>query len=55
VTGRVQKWLPAAEHAQQATEKLSAQILNREFANGLEAELLETLSKVRTIYDKVLA
>lgn len=55
VTGRVQKWLPATEHAQDATEKLTAQILNREFANGLEAELLETLSKARTIYDKVLA
>jgi glutamate-ammonia-ligase adenylyltransferase len=55
VTGRVQKWLPATEHAQDATEKLTAQILNREFANGLGAELLETLSKARTIYDKVLA
>jgi len=55
VTGRVQKWLPATEHAQQATEKLTAQILNRQFANGLEAELLETLSKVRGIYSKVLA
>jgi glutamate-ammonia-ligase adenylyltransferase len=55
VTGRVQKWLPATEHAQQATEKLTAQILNRHFGNGLEAELLETLGKVRSIYDKVLA
>jgi len=55
VSGRVQKWLPATEHAQQATEKLTAQILNRQFANGLESELLETMSKVRTIYDKVLA
>ena len=55
VTGRVQKWVPATEHAQQAAEKLTAQILNRQFANGLEAELLETLSKVRSIYNKVLA
>lgn len=55
VTGRVQKWLPATEHAQQATETLTAQILNRQFANGLDTELLETLSKVRSIYNKVLA
>ena len=39
------KVLPATEHAQQATEKLTAQILNRHFGNSLEAELLETQSR----------
>jgi glutamate-ammonia-ligase adenylyltransferase len=54
VTGRAQKWLPAAEHAQEATEKLTSQILSRHFANGLEAELLRTFADVRSVYNRVL-
>jgi glutamate-ammonia-ligase adenylyltransferase len=55
VVGRARKWLPATEHAQQVTEKLTAKILGREFPHGLEAELVETRKEVRAIYDRVLA
>ena len=40
VVGRARKWLPATEHARQVTESLTAQILRREFPDGLEAELM---------------
>ena len=46
---------PGAAEAQQAeVEKLTADILRQHFANGLEAELLETFAKVREIYDRVV-
>ena len=40
VTGRNGRWLPSAEHARGAVEKLASQILRREFSEGLEQELL---------------
>ena len=53
VVGRAVKWLPATEHGRRVTEKLTGQILEREFPQGLESELDGTFGKVRTIYDKV--
>jgi len=55
VVGRARKWLPATEHAQQVSEKLTARILGREFAAGLEAELERTNQEVREIYNRVLS
>ncbi len=52
--GRVQKWLPAVEHARQVTENVTSNIVNRKFPEGLEAELLCTLREVRQIYNRVL-
>ena len=52
--GRPCKWLPAAEHAQQTTEKLTSEILGRKFRQGLAAELDRTCREVRGIYDRVL-
>ena len=39
VVGRAVKWLPATEHGRRVTEKLTGQILGREFPDGLESEL----------------
>jgi glutamate-ammonia-ligase adenylyltransferase len=54
VIGRNARWLPAAEHPRQAIGKLTAQILRREFPDGLEKELLATFKNVREIYDRVI-
>jgi len=54
VAGRKTRWLPSAEHPREAVEKLTSQILRRDFANGLEQELLATFERVRSIYDRVL-
>ena len=54
VTGRNGRWLPSAEHARQSVEKLTSQVLRREFPDGLEAELLRTFAEVRTIYNRVV-
>ena len=54
VIGRNTRWLPAAEHPRQAIEKLTAQILKREFPNGLEQELLATFATVREIYIRAI-
>ena len=54
VTGRNGRWLPVAEHARHAVEALTAQILHRDFADGLEQELLRTFSQVREIYNRLL-
>jgi glutamine synthetase adenylyltransferase len=54
VTGRNGRWLPSAEHARQAVEKLASQILRREFPEGSEHELLRTFAEVRGIYDRVV-
>jgi glutamate-ammonia-ligase adenylyltransferase len=54
VVGRARKWLPAADHARRVTEKLAAQILNREFPRGLEAELEQTCQSVRKILERYL-
>jgi glutamate-ammonia-ligase adenylyltransferase len=54
VVGRAVKWLPATEHGRKVTEKLTGQILEREFPDGLERELDGTFEKVRAIYERVL-
>ncbi|PYV66033.1 MAG: hypothetical protein DMG95_00040 [Acidobacteria bacterium] len=54
VVGRNNRWLPAAEHPRQAIETLTAQILHREFPDGLEHELLRTFAEVRNIYERVV-
>src|SRR5205823_2273494 len=45
--GRARKWLPGTEHARRVAEKVSSQILQREFPKGLEVELNETAIAVR--------
>lgn len=52
--GRPHKWLPATEHAREVTEQFASRILKREFADGLEAELLQTFTNVRNIYERVM-
>ena len=54
VLGKNTRWLPAAEHSRQAIERLTSQILRREFTDGLETELLATFKNVREIYDRVI-
>ena len=54
VVGRKARWLPAAELARHATETLTCEILRRQFPRGLEHELHETFSQVRSIYDQVV-
>src|SRR6266536_1318011 len=54
VIGRNTRWLPASEHARQAAETLAAQVLHRDFPDGLEQELLRTFAEVRSIYDRVI-
>ena len=52
--GRARKWLPATEHACAVTERLVSQILGRQFAHGLEEELLRTLAETRAIFQRVI-
>ncbi len=54
VVGRNTRWLPSAEHARHAAEKLTSQILHRAAPNGLEQDLLHTFAQVRSIYDRVV-
>jgi len=54
VVGRARKWLPTTDHARCMTEKLTAQILRRDFVEGLEAELDQTFVTVRSIYERIL-
>ena len=53
VVGRAGKWLPATEHGRKVTEKLTGQILERDFPDGLESELDRTFGTVRAIYERV--
>ncbi len=55
VVGRAGKWLPATETGRKIAEKMTSQILGREFPGGLERELEQTCSKVRAIYERVFA
>jgi glutamine synthetase adenylyltransferase len=55
VVGRPIKWLPAIEHGRKVADKLTGQILEREFRDRLESELDGTFEKVRAIYEKVLS
>ena len=43
--GRARKWLPATEHASQVTAKLVAEILGRNFPEGLEKKSCEALTQ----------
>ena len=52
--GRPLRWLPATEHARQVSEKLTAKILSRKFADGLEPEMVQTLQTVREVYARVV-
>ena len=54
VVGRNMRWLPSAEHPREAIEKLTSQILRREFPQGLERELLATFAHVREIFNRVI-
>jgi glutamate-ammonia-ligase adenylyltransferase len=54
VVGRKTRWLPSAEHPRQAVEKLTSQILRREFPEGLEQELSRTFAIVREIYERAV-
>jgi glutamate-ammonia-ligase adenylyltransferase len=54
VVGRNTRWLPSAEHARHAAEKLTSQILHHVAPNGLEQDLLNTFAQVRSIYDRVV-
>jgi glutamate-ammonia-ligase adenylyltransferase len=54
VVGRNTRWLPAAEQARNAIEKLTSQILRRDSPDGLEQDLLRTFAQVRSIYDRVV-
>ena len=54
VTGRNGRWVPSAEHARYAVEKLASQVLHREFSDGLEQELLRAFAEVREIYDRIV-
>ncbi len=53
--GQGVRWLPRTDHARQITEKITAQILRRDFPDGLETELLQTLGAVRKIYERVMS
>ena len=52
--GRGLRWLPKTDHAGQITEAITAKILRRDFPNGLESELLQTLAAVRKIYERIM-
>jgi glutamate-ammonia-ligase adenylyltransferase len=54
VVGRAVKWLPATEHGRKVAERLTGQILEREFPQGLESDLDGTFERVRKIYKKVM-
>jgi glutamine synthetase adenylyltransferase len=54
VEGRAQRWLPRRQRARDMSEQLMEQILGRSFPQGVEAELQETLQRVRRIYARVV-
>jgi glutamate-ammonia-ligase adenylyltransferase len=54
VQGRARKSLPAAEQARETTERLTARLLGRELAGGLEAELERSFQGVRRVYERVV-
>lgn len=54
VAGRPCKWLPASGHIKQAAEGLTSQILQRDFPDGLDAELEDSRHTVRQIYESAL-
>jgi glutamate-ammonia-ligase adenylyltransferase len=54
VVGRPGKWLPATEHGLAVAESLAGKILRREFPDGIESELGQTLESVRAIFNRIL-
>jgi glutamate-ammonia-ligase adenylyltransferase len=54
VLGRARKTLPVVEHAREVTERLTARMLDRQFPEGLQAELANSALLVRAVYDRVV-
>ena len=54
VQGRARKSLPAAEQARETTERLTARLLGRELAGGLEPELERSFQGVRRVYERIV-
>lgn len=54
VSGKARKSLPAGEHARNTTEHLTARILGRRFAKGLDNELAQTARAVHEVYERLL-
>jgi glutamate-ammonia-ligase adenylyltransferase len=55
VVGKARKSLPATEHGRCAAERLTARLLRRELAGGLEQELARTFAEVRDIWERLMA
>ncbi|MGE5204690.1 MAG: hypothetical protein ACM3PW_03680, partial [Chlamydiota bacterium] len=55
VTGKARKSLPATEQGRRAAERLTARLLHRELAQGLEAELARAFKEVRDIWERLMA
>jgi glutamate-ammonia-ligase adenylyltransferase len=54
VMGRARKTLPVVEHSREVTERLTARILDRKFLEGLQAELSNSATVVRAVYERVV-
>jgi glutamate-ammonia-ligase adenylyltransferase len=54
VTGKARKSLPATEQGRRSAERLTARLLPRELADGLEAELVCAFKEVRGIWQRLL-
>jgi len=54
VSGRARKTLPVAEHGLEATEHLASRILDRQFPQGIEAELRSACAAVRELFVEVM-
>ncbi len=54
VAGRSRRWLPGSGHARAVTERNTFRILRRTSERSLEEELLETMQRVRAIYERIL-
>ena len=55
VIGRTEKSLPAAPQARNNIERLTGEILHRQFPGGLQAELYHAFDYVRSAYEKIVA
>jgi glutamate-ammonia-ligase adenylyltransferase len=54
VAGRSWRWLPGSDNARAVVEQNTYRILRRRPEPSLEAELVETMQRVRAIYERVL-
>jgi glutamate-ammonia-ligase adenylyltransferase len=55
VMGSSKRWVPGGEHARAVTEELTCRILRRKWECGLEEELLETMRRVRAVFERIFA